>query len=140
MRIAVGAVYQTVTRSRSRISYQRVASNSSGSTIIVTPFVSGAMIPYEVPVTQPGICGAPEDVVGMQVEHQAARDVMLEHRARARGRAPFGVPVVPLVKCSSAGSSGRSRRDRERGARRLEQLGQANECQAPVRRAVAIDQ
>ena len=52
--MAVGAVYQTLTCSRSRRSYQRSTSRSASSTIIVTRFVSGAMIPYEVPVTQPG--------------------------------------------------------------------------------------
>ena len=45
IRIAVGAVYQTLTRSRSRMRYQRSASKSSASTMLVTPFVSGAMIP-----------------------------------------------------------------------------------------------
>ena len=54
MRMAVGAVYQTVTRSLSRMPYQRAASKSPSSTMLVTPFVRGAMIPYEVPVTQPG--------------------------------------------------------------------------------------
>ena len=44
-RTAVGAVYQTLTRSRSSVSYQRSASNSASSTTIVTPCVSGAMIP-----------------------------------------------------------------------------------------------
>ena len=52
--MAVGAVYQTVTRSRSRIEYQRCRSNSSLSTIIGTPQASGAMMPYAVPVTHPG--------------------------------------------------------------------------------------
>jgi hypothetical protein len=41
-------------RCSSRIRYQRSASNSASSTIIVTPCVSGATIPYEVPVTHPG--------------------------------------------------------------------------------------
>ncbi len=45
MRIAVGAVYQTLTRSRSRISYQRAASKSLSSTTLVTPIASGAMMP-----------------------------------------------------------------------------------------------
>ncbi len=54
MRIAVGAVYHTDTFSCSRIRYQRSASKSSGSTIEVMPWSSGAMIPYDVPVTQPG--------------------------------------------------------------------------------------
>ena len=54
MRTAVGAVYQTLTRSRSSVSYQRAASNSASSTTSVAPIVSGAITPYEVPVTQPG--------------------------------------------------------------------------------------
>jgi len=54
MRMAVGAVYQTLTFSVSRIPYQRSASKSPSSTMLVTPLVSGASIPYEVPVTQPG--------------------------------------------------------------------------------------
>jgi hypothetical protein len=54
MRIAVGAVYQTLIRSSASSRYQRWASNSSRSTSEVTPCSSGAMIPYEVPVTQPG--------------------------------------------------------------------------------------
>ena len=45
IRIAVGAVYQTETASASRIPYQRSASKSASSTIIVTPFESGEMIP-----------------------------------------------------------------------------------------------
>ena len=54
MRSAVGAVYQTVTRCSSRMRYQRSASNSCSSTTHVTPQASGAMTPYDVPVTQPG--------------------------------------------------------------------------------------
>ena len=45
MRIAVGAVYQTLTRSFSSTSYQVAASNSASTTRLVTPFTSGAMIP-----------------------------------------------------------------------------------------------
>ena len=45
MRIAVGAVYQTVTRSRCRMPYQVSASNSASATTLVTPLVSGAMMP-----------------------------------------------------------------------------------------------
>ncbi len=45
MRTAVGAVYQTLTRSRSRMAYQRSASKSASSTMIVTPLVSGEMMP-----------------------------------------------------------------------------------------------
>ena len=45
MRIAVGAVYQTLTRSCSSTEYQVVASNSASTTTLVTPATSGAMIP-----------------------------------------------------------------------------------------------
>ncbi len=45
MRTAVGAVYQTSTRSSSITEYQRSASNSPSSMMLVTPQVSGAMIP-----------------------------------------------------------------------------------------------
>ena len=54
MRIAVGAVYQTVTRLSWMIPYHRSASSSPSSTRLVTPCTNGAMIPYEVPVTHPG--------------------------------------------------------------------------------------
>ena len=79
MRIAVGAVYQTLTFSRSSIRYQRSASNSASSTIIVTPFVSGAMMPYDVPVTQPGSAVHQIDVVLVQVEGDASRPVVCDH-------------------------------------------------------------
>ncbi len=45
IRIAVGAVYQTDTCCSSRIRYQRSASNSASSTMLVTPFASGATMP-----------------------------------------------------------------------------------------------
>jgi hypothetical protein len=45
MRMAVGAVYHTVTRSRSSTSYQACASNSASTTRFVTPSASGAMMP-----------------------------------------------------------------------------------------------
>ena len=45
MRIAVGAVYQTVTCCSCEDAYQRSASNSASSTMLVTPLVSGAMMP-----------------------------------------------------------------------------------------------
>ena len=54
IRIAVGAVYQTVTCSAARMRYQRSASKSASSTMLVSPWASGAMMPYDVPVTQPG--------------------------------------------------------------------------------------
>ena len=52
--MAVGAVYQTVTRWSCEVRYQRSASKSPSSTMLVTPWVSGEMMPYDVPVTQPG--------------------------------------------------------------------------------------
>jgi hypothetical protein len=45
MRIAVGAVYQTVTCCSRRMRYQRSASNSASSTMLVTPCTSGATMP-----------------------------------------------------------------------------------------------
>ena len=44
-RIAVGAVYQTVTRWSWRMRYHRSASKSPSSTMQVTPWVSGATMP-----------------------------------------------------------------------------------------------
>ena len=44
-RMAVGAVYQTVTFCSARMVYQRCASNSASSTIMVTPWQSGALMP-----------------------------------------------------------------------------------------------
>ena len=54
IRSAVGAVYQTVTRWSCSTRYHRRASNSPASVTAVTPCVSGAISPYDVPVTQPG--------------------------------------------------------------------------------------
>jgi hypothetical protein len=45
MRMAVGAVYQTVTFCCSMIEYQRSASNSISSTMLVTPLTRGAITP-----------------------------------------------------------------------------------------------
>ena len=45
IRIAVGAVYQTVTRWASSTPYQVWASNSASTMRLVTPLQSGAMIP-----------------------------------------------------------------------------------------------
>ena len=107
MRIAVGAVYQTVTRwscenpvpaARRRTRPRRRS--------IVTPFVSGAMMPYDVPVTQPGIGRAPEDVVRVQVERELAGHVVRDdrlvhvHRAlRRAGRAAREVQERHVVGC-----------------------------------------
>ena len=54
IRRAVGAVYQTFTWWSCSTRYQRRASNSPASVIAVTPCVSGAISPYDVPVTHPG--------------------------------------------------------------------------------------
>src|SRR5512143_2057807 len=53
-RIAVGAEYHTVIRYFSMKRYQASAENPASSTHCVTPSAHGAMMPYEVPVTQPG--------------------------------------------------------------------------------------
>ena len=45
MRMAVGAVYQTVTRSLCNTPYQVWASNSASTTTLVTPHTSGAKMP-----------------------------------------------------------------------------------------------
>ncbi len=45
MRMAVGAVYQTDTPLSRTIPYQRSASKSPSSTMLVTPWTSGAMMP-----------------------------------------------------------------------------------------------
>jgi len=45
MRTAVGAVYQTLTCSCRNIEYQRSASKSASSTMLVTPLVSGEIMP-----------------------------------------------------------------------------------------------
>ena len=105
IRTAVGAVYQTVTRSRSRMSYQRSGSNSPSSTMLVTPCTSGATIPYEVPVTQPGSAVHQKTSSGWRSRADAAV-AWWATTASCTCTAPFGVPVVPLVKCSSAGASG----------------------------------
>ena len=105
MRRAVGAVYQTVTRWSWRIWYQRSASNSASSTTHVTPWVSGVMMPYDVPVTQPG--SAVHQYTSSGCRSSAVVPVAKwATTASWTCTAPFGVPVVPLVKCSSAMSSG----------------------------------
>ena len=55
MRTAVGAVYQTVTRSSLEHRVPAVGVElAPRRRRCVTPIVSGAMMPYDVPVTQPG--------------------------------------------------------------------------------------
>ncbi len=106
MRSAVGAVYQTVTRCSSRIVYQRSASNSSSSTMLVTPHVSGATIPYDVPVTQPG-SAVHQNTSSPSPRSRTERAVAwCATTAWWTWTTPFGFPVVPLVKCSSDQSSG----------------------------------
>ena len=105
IRIAVGAVYQTLTCSSSRIRYQRPASKSPSSTTLVTPCASGAMIPYDVPVTQPGSAVHQNTSSGWRSSAQRAV-AWWATTASWTWTAPLGVPVVPLVKCSSAMSPG----------------------------------
>ena len=50
----MGAEYQTLTRRFSMNPYQRSALKPESSTTCVTPLAQGPMIPYDVPVTQPG--------------------------------------------------------------------------------------
>jgi len=101
MRIAVGAVYQTLTCCSCRMRYQRSASNSASSTMLVTPCSSGARMPYEVPVTQPG--SAVHQNTSSACRSSAWRPVAkCVSTASCTWIAPLGVPVVPLVKCSSA--------------------------------------
>ena len=105
MRIAVGAVYQTVTFCRSRIEYQRSASNSSSSTMPVTPHTRGPMTPYDMPVTQPG--SAVHQKMSPSCRSSAYRAVIAcATTDSCASTAPLGLPVVPLVKCISAMSSG----------------------------------
>ncbi len=53
-RMAVGAEYQTVTLCFSMNLYQASAEKPVSMTHWVTPRLQGPMMPYEVPVTQPG--------------------------------------------------------------------------------------
>ena len=112
--------------------YQRSASNSASSTRMRDAVgqrgddaVGGAGDPA-------GVGGAPEDVVRVQVE-RVAPVAWWATTASCTWTAPFGVPVVPLVKCSSAGSSGSVGGMREVGAR----VGQQRrEARTP---SVAVD-
>ena len=104
IRSAVGAVYQTLTRSCSRIEYQRTASNSASSTMQVTPQASGETRPYDVPVTQPG--SAVHQNTSPSRRSSANRPVASwATTASCTCTAPLGIPVVPLVKWTNAGSS-----------------------------------
>ena len=105
IRTAVGAVYQTVTRSRrgsrtsASVELGLVHDDRDAVRERRDDPVRGARHPA-------GVGGAPEDVVGVQVERQRAASRGGRTTASWTCIAPFGVPVVPLVKCSSAGSSG----------------------------------
>ena len=105
IRSAVGAVYQTVTRCPWRIRYQRRALNSPASQTTVTPWVSGATMPYDVPVTQPGSAVHQNTSPGRSPS-ACAPVAWWATTASCTCTAPLGLPVVPLVKCSSAGVSG----------------------------------
>jgi hypothetical protein len=60
-------------------------------------------------VRRPGhlaeVCGAPEDVARMEVQHIFPRHVVRQHDG-VHMDGPFGMPVAPLVKCRMALSSG----------------------------------
>ncbi len=87
------------------IPYQRSGSKSPSSMMLVTPFVSGAMMPYDVPVTQPG--SAVHQNTSSGCRSSASLPVAwCATTASCTCTAPLGVPVVPLVKCNSATSSG----------------------------------
>ena len=87
MRIAVGAVYQTLTRSRCRMPYQRLGielrlGDDAGHAVGQwrDDAVAGAGDPA-------GIGRAPEDVVIVQIERIDAGDVMRDHRLMHMDRA-----------------------------------------------------
>ena len=75
------------------------------------------MMPYEVPVTQPG--SAVHQKTSSGCRSSASRAVAwCATTASCTCTAPFGRPVVPLVKWSSAGVLGVGRRDRRTRRRR----------------------
>ena len=112
MRRAVGAVYQTVTPSASSMPYQRSASKSPSSTMLVTPWTSG---------DDDAVRGAGDPARDRPCTRRRRRGAGRGRSARWRGAAttasctctaPLGVPVVPLVKWSRAMSSGSVAGDR----------------------------
>src|SRR3972149_844670 len=105
MRIAVGAVYQTETFCSWRMRYQRSASKSPSSTTLVTPLVKGAMMPYEVPVTQPGSAVHQKTSSGWR-SSASLPVIWWATTASWTWTAPLGVPVVPLVEGGGGGASG----------------------------------
>ena len=137
MRSAVGAVYQTVTRCSARIRYQRSASISSSSTMVVTPWVSGAITPYEVPVTQPG--SAVHQYTSSGCRSRAAVPVAwCAVTASCTWMAPFGVPVVPLREVQQGHVLGLRRGDRAVGRRRTHQRREIQGIR--LRAAVGVDE
>ena len=104
IRIAVGAVYQTLTFS------SREAVPSLGVEIRFVNNHRHAMGQRRDDAVRragdpSGIGRAPEDVVRVKIQRELRRHVMRDHRV-VDVHAPFGVPVVPLVKCRRARSSG----------------------------------
>ena len=74
--------------------------------MLVTAFVSGATMPYDVPVTHPG--SAVHQYTSPGCRSSTTRPVTeCATTASWTWTAPFGFPVVPLVKCTRATSSGR---------------------------------
>ena len=114
IRIAVGAVYQTVTCWSGRIPYQRAASKSASS-MTHRDAVSQRRDDAVRRAGHPARVGrAPEDVVRLQVQRERGRSTWCATTASCTCIAPFGLPVVPLVKCSSAMSRDRSAGSRSR--------------------------
>ena len=106
------------------------ASNSASSSTSVAPIVSGAMIPYDVPGDPSGIGGAPEDVVGMQVEREPGGRVVRDDRLvdvhgalRSSRRAAREVQQRELVRDRSDRS--RTRPTRRASARRTRRCRRA---------------
>ena len=96
-----------VTRCRAGCRTSARRRSRASSTMLVTPCVSGEMMPYDVPVTQPG--SAVHQKTSSSWRSSARLPVAwCATTASWTWTAPFGLPVVPLVKWSSAMSSGRS--------------------------------
>ena len=80
MRMAVGAVYQTLTCCSCRMRYQRSASKSASSTMLVTPCSKRRDDAIRRAGHPAGIGRAPEDIVGVQIENIFAGHVVHQHR------------------------------------------------------------
>ena len=63
------------------LEYQRSASKSASSTMLVTPSTNGAMMPYEVPVTQPGSAVHQKSILWVQAEREFRGCVVRHHGA-----------------------------------------------------------